>query len=429
MNKKIIFATLITLMLCMTLLVSTVSSDNNENDEAIVPLLVQSGSNVGWNLISLPVDKPVEKTSLLVRLNGEDYTWAEAISSNNPTGSPLIISFFYSWDRDSQNYKLVDVLEPGMGYWIIAYTECKLVYQGDLTVDNSFTTLKKEYNIIGLPYNEPVALTDLVINFQGYNLTWEQATTKNNPTGSQIIIPNTVWYFDTVNNKYHAAEVLEPGKGYWMYCYQDDVKLSVGPIEPLDIVPPETEIQFNCEMGQNGWYISDVEVVLIAEDDQSGVAATFYSINRGLEVEYIKPFTIEEDGIFTIRYYSIDNAGNIEKPHKKAPLGIDTEKPRSSAELIGKSPNNEAYKIPMRNVFCSPVEIIISAEDMTSGVQGICYKIDSGKFCRSNDDVVKIIVEEKGKHIIQFYSYDNAGNEEELNRISFYIIPILNDRI
>ena len=59
-------------------------------------------------------------------------------------------------------------------------------------------------------------------------------------------------------------------------------------------------------------YRSDVEVLLTATDDDSGVESTFYQLDSGVWTEYESPFQVTEDGQHTIVFYSVDMAGNIE---------------------------------------------------------------------------------------------------------------------
>jgi hypothetical protein len=84
-----------------------------------------------------------------------------------------------------------------------------------------------------------------------------------------------------------------------------------------DTTPPVTEIILDpaAPTGNNGWYISNVEVTFIATDDESGVKDTYYSINSCQWITYTEPFELNDDGKTVIDYFSIDNAGNIETPH------------------------------------------------------------------------------------------------------------------
>lgn len=79
-----------------------------------------------------------------------------------------------------------------------------------------------------------------------------------------------------------------------------------------DTTPPITTITLNGTMGENGWYVSNINVTLNATDDMSGVNRTNYRIDDGEWRKYVDGFIIKWDGFHFIDYYSIDNAGNVE---------------------------------------------------------------------------------------------------------------------
>ncbi|MGH9754704.1 MAG: family 10 glycosylhydrolase [Blastocatellia bacterium] len=65
--------------------------------------------------------------------------------------------------------------------------------------------------------------------------------------------------------------------------------------------------------GANGWYRSAVAVTLGASDNCSGVAMTEFSTDGGMTWEiYTGGLALASDGVKTIHYRSVDNAGNVE---------------------------------------------------------------------------------------------------------------------
>jgi hypothetical protein len=91
------------------------------------------------------------------------------------------------------------------------------------------------------------------------------------------------------------------------------------PITTCILNPPEPD-------GENGWYVSTITVTLIAIDDDSGVNITKYQIDAGAWQTYTQPFNIALDGQHVLRYFSVDNAGNIE-PTKSVTVAMDRTKP------------------------------------------------------------------------------------------------------
>ncbi len=92
-----------------------------------------------------------------------------------------------------------------------------------------------------------------------------------------------------------------------------------------DNAPPLTTATVTGTSGNNGWYVSDVGVSLIATDNCAGVKEIHYSID-GAETVVTgssASVTITTDGTHSFTYYAVDNAGNIETAH---PLTINIDK-------------------------------------------------------------------------------------------------------
>jgi len=174
-----------------------------------------------WNFISNPFNQSVALSELKIKYNGADYTWAEATTNNNPTGSPILNSNLFGWNRNSQTYLFATTLEPGQGYWTYVYTPCELWADGILPIYESFiTNIQTNWNIIGVPQDESVDLTDLVFNFNGVDYTWAEATSTNNPTGNPIVNPN-IFGWNRDSQSYTFASALNPGEAYWVYAYDN----------------------------------------------------------------------------------------------------------------------------------------------------------------------------------------------------------------
>ena len=81
-----------------------------------------------------------------------------------------------------------------------------------------------------------------------------------------------------------------------------------------DLVPPKTEVVASGTTGNEGWFLSDVEIRLDATDDSSGVLETRYSLDNGNTYQtYVYPLKFLAEGVRQILYYSVDKAGNDEE--------------------------------------------------------------------------------------------------------------------
>ena len=161
----------------------------------------------GWNLVSLPSDESVNKENITVNYSGANHTWQEAVDDG------VIIGFIYDWNETGQNYGFTDTLAPGQGYWMYAYDDCDLWITGNAYDDDYITDLLEEWNLIGLPYDEPVAKDNLTIYYSGTNYSWQDAVNSN-------IIIGFIYDWDETGQNYGFADVLNPGEGYWIYAYQ-----------------------------------------------------------------------------------------------------------------------------------------------------------------------------------------------------------------
>jgi hypothetical protein len=128
--------------------------------------------------------------------------------------------------------------------------------------------------------------------------------------------------------------------------------------------PADTTAPMTVDDAPANWSAQPVVVYLTAKDDVSGVAATYYSVNggppqSGTSVTIPAPSDHSNDGVQTISYYSVDNAGNSEPPHAVA-VKIDTTEPTITASAAppanGSGWNN------------TPVAVTFTCSDTGSGI-------------------------------------------------------------
>jgi RHS repeat-associated protein len=191
-------------------------TDNNGNHDSIsktIPVsttLYITSLLYRWNFISLPFNQSVDKTNLLIKYNGSEYSWQEAINQS------LVLGFIYEWNRIGQRYELIDTLNPGHGYWVYAYHDCELwaAGVGGFASDQYITDLYLNWNIMGVPDDEPVEKQNLTIQYTGTMYTWQEAVTNN-------IILGFIYQWNEAGQNYQLTNVLQPGKSYWMYAYHN----------------------------------------------------------------------------------------------------------------------------------------------------------------------------------------------------------------
>jgi len=173
-----------------------------------------------WNFISLPFNQSLPKQDILINYNNQDYTWGNATTNNNPTGSKIIDPNIFGWNKIAQSYELSTTFESGKGYWLYSYQDCML--KSPLVAannDNYITNLESNWNIVGIPFDESINKNEIIVNYNGDDYTWTEATTNANPTGSKIIDPNFFGWNRTLQS-YEIISTLQPGDAYWVYSYR-----------------------------------------------------------------------------------------------------------------------------------------------------------------------------------------------------------------
>jgi hypothetical protein len=162
-----------------------------------------------WNFISLPVNQSIHKNNITVNYGGTNYSWQEAVSNS------IILGYIYGWDAIAQNYVLTDILHPGKGNWMYAYHDCELWVSTNISnIDNYITNLIVKWNLIGLPFDLPVAKQNLTVFYNGTDYSWQEAV-------SNSIVLGYIYGWNATAQNYGLTNILSPGQGYWMYAYYD----------------------------------------------------------------------------------------------------------------------------------------------------------------------------------------------------------------
>jgi hypothetical protein len=100
--------------------------------------------------------------------------------------------------------------------------------------------------------------------------------------------------------------------------------------------PPVTTAATSGRTGANGWFKGPVRVTLTATDPDSPSVTTSYRIDGGAQTTYAGPFTLRENGIHHVTYFSVDSSSNQEQP-KELELKIDERAPTVTAAANPKS--------------------------------------------------------------------------------------------
>ncbi len=172
--------------------------------------------NKGWNGISIPFNRSLQKSSIKIIYNTTTFDWNEAVDEG------IILDFVYHWNEFQQMDELTTILKPGVGYSIYAFQDCIMSVSCPMNLDDSSKIVDIEigWNQIGIPFNESLSEDNLLINYRGNTYSWPEATTNNNPTSIPIIL-NSIYYFNVQNQSYDVSETLKPGTAYFIYGYKE----------------------------------------------------------------------------------------------------------------------------------------------------------------------------------------------------------------
>ncbi len=173
-----------------------------------------------------------------------------------------------------------------------------------------------------------------------------------------------------------------------------------------DSYPPHSKVKFDgasIYMRDGKKYFGKgIEIIITSIDALSGVDKIYYSINNEAFKPYSGSISLNNEGEYVLKYYSVDNVGNVEEVKTESCI-IDMTHPQTDYEIDG----------IINNFYISPdASIILKSKDMLSGVKATYYQINNGSFLKYSTPIpVKILGSEAGT--ITYYSIDNLGNEEK----------------
>jgi len=354
-------------------------------DEPVVPdMEFELDLKPGLNSITIPVENDYNASDLADMIDN-----CTMIMRWDPEIQDFIA---YIKEQDVMDFKILD----GHGYYVVVNNHSTLNIQGEKIIDADVEILEG-YNLLGHYTPEDILASEIMNSHD--NCTQVR---KLNASSQEYI-----FYNGTEDEDF----IIKQGMGYFIVINSE--------IEGLDLTPPVTEIKVEEQPVFDDWYNNDVLVTLSATDELSGVKETFYCIDRGEMREYKNPFIVSSKGENIIRFYSVDNAGNIEEM-KQHIINIDKTAPKTKADMP-----NTIIKILGIPIYFKPIDISLHAYDSGSGVKSTLYRFKADETSENilwNTYKEPIKVEETGKHTIDFYSTDNVGNIEGKNSITFIVI-------
>ncbi len=254
------------------------------------------------------------------------------------------------------------------------------------------------------PVMQPPVASLQLLSPTSVRISWNFVTYANGYDVYEIIDGEPVLLVHNLNNlSYTVTDLSYADHEYYVTSYSN----SFGESDPSNIVLAklviDTEAPITTANAQTDWTNQNpVHVILTSTDNETGVANTYYSINDSDFVSGTS-FTISNEGITKVSFYSVDKVGNIEET-KSIYVKIDTHAPVTTTDTSTTWSKDD-------------VTVNLRATDEQSGVVKTYYSINGSDYVEGTT----FILREEGIHAISFYSVDLAGNIEEANTVEVKI--------
>jgi len=180
----------------------------------------------GWKTFSLPFDAEISTDDLRVSHNGVLMNLQQAQSQN------LLYDNIMVFDPTDNCWQFVTDLEPGNAYivYVLVSDDITLSAVGSHSDGSGPITLQRGWNYFGLPTTEQIPVSGLRFSCDEKgieNLDIHRA--------HGILVHKYQFWHLTNGDPYYGVidldnDVIVPGDGYLIYCYQDNVEVSFAPI-------------------------------------------------------------------------------------------------------------------------------------------------------------------------------------------------------
>jgi fibronectin type 3 domain-containing protein len=249
-------------------------------------------------------------------------------------------------------------------------------------------------NIVYPVMQPPVAKLTLLSETSA-RILWNFVTYANGYNVYELIDGKPVLVAEKVNNLSYTINDLSYANHQY---YVTSVSNSFGQSVPSNVVEAiliiDTEAPVTRANSPTGWVNGEeVTVSLTATDNETGVAATYYSVGGSAYIEGTA-VTVREEGITEVSFYSVDQVGN-----KEAVQSIQVKIDRTAPVTVSDAPTGWSK---------DEVTVNLSATDAASGVDAIYYSLNGSAYTAGT----AINVTEEGVNEIRFYAVDAAGNKE-----------------
>lgn len=180
-----------------------------------------------------------------------------------------------------------------------------------------------------------------------------------------------------------------------------------------DSIPPVSAISVGSpHMIKGSTHVTGQTLFTVtATDPASGVGTVEYRLDSGPWQTYA-PFSVSTSGKHLIEFRSRDKVGN-EESVRSLPIVVESSSPVTNVSAGGKP------VAPDGTLFMTGKEgIKLTGSSPVWAIEHIQYRIDEGEW---NIYTQPILLEEEGEYLLEFYSTDAGGNEEESRSVTVVV--------
>ncbi|MCX8174140.1 MAG: DNRLRE domain-containing protein [Thermoplasmata archaeon] len=340
---------------------------------------------------------------------GTDYE-STAVATTNVAGG----SIWYSWNITAVFREWVYGISPNCGLALQTnWGSGKYFYASDCGIQQYWPKIEVTYFID----TTPPTTTATIVGTMGANGWYTTAVSVNlSATDSGIGVDKIYYRINSGSWLEYTGNISIANEGWYNISYY--AKDKVGNTETtksttvkVDLAAPSTAAYLTGTQGANEWYVSPVTLTLQASDTASGINRTYYKLNTSFQwLTYTAPVTYTNDSYYTVEFYSIDFSGRAETP-KSINFKIDKTSPNTTCQLTGTAGEG--------GWFLSEVTVRLNRNDNNSGVYETYYRLNSSDNWMLYTQ--EFVVSEEGIYNLEYYSIDDAGNNEGVRQTAVKI--------
>ena len=163
--------------------------------------------------------------------------------------------------------------------------------------------------------------------------------------------------------------------------------------------------------GKTTIYGKTITITLESTDESSGLKNIYYSVDGAKFTTYENIIDFTKEGAYNLRFYSVDNVGNVEN-YSTFLFALDLTAPKT----------NHLVKNIHKGDILSPKAVFeLSSTDNRAGVLKIGYRFDSANERTYKGKSVSPASLPDGDHKFIYYAEDKVGNIEALKTYDFYL--------